>query len=121
MGQQMHARLTSIIASITALCGLIAPLGTATAAIELSAQLHINAILSAPQGGFLLLLPASNPACGNSGNQFYVTVGQVGMTAEGAKAALAVALTAYALKKPIRVYFDPAISGCPVQWIWIEE
>jgi hypothetical protein len=116
----MHIRLTSITVSIIAAGGFMAASEPAFAAIQLSAQLPITAIITGPQGGFLLLLPASNWACGSSGNQFNVTVGQVGMTADGAKAALAVTLMAYAQGKLIRVYFDPAIAGCPVQQVYIE-
>ena len=39
------------------------------------------------------------------------------MTADGAKSALAAVLTAYAVGKPVRVYFDPAIVGCPIQQV----
>ena len=95
--------------------------GVTEAGTQLSAELPIGGILTNPQGGFLLLLNASNPACGSSGNQFNVWVGTFpgAMTSDGAKGALAVAMTAYSLGKPIRVYFDPAISGCPVSQVWI--
>ena len=89
----------------------------ANAAIQISPSMPIAGIYTSPQGGFLLILEASNPACGPSGNQFNVYVGQVGMTADGARGALAAVLTAFALGKPIRVYFDPTIAGCPIQQV----
>ena len=116
----MNSRMKSMVASTLISLGSLVAANTASAAIELSPQLPISGILTNPQGGFLMLLTASNPACGSSGNQFNVTIGAAGMTAEGAKSALAAALTAYALGKPVRVYFDPALPGCPVQMVWIE-
>jgi hypothetical protein len=113
----MHIRC--LIASATVAFACLASSRSAEAAIELSPSLQINAIFSNPQGGFLMLLPASNPACGPSGNQFNVFVGQLSVTADGAKGALATALMAYAMNIPIRVYFDPALPGCPVQQVII--
>ena len=94
--------------------------GTAVAANAWTAELQIQGIISNPQGGFLLLLPASNPACGSSGNQFNVSVGVNSVTADGAKVALALAMTAYAMGKPVVVLFDGAIAGCPVQQVYIK-
>jgi hypothetical protein len=71
-------------------------------------------------GGFLVLMEASNPSCGSSGNQFNVSIGQNGMSADGAKSALAVVLAALATERPIIVLFDPAIAGCPIQQIWLK-
>lgn len=113
----MNTRIRAVLISAIASVALLASSGRAHAAIELSPSVPISAVLTNPSGGFLSLLPASNPACGSSGNQFNVSIGQVGMTADGAKSALAVALTAYALSVPIRVYFDPSIAGCPVQQV----
>lgn len=101
------------------LAGLSSP-GIGHAANAWSASLPIEAIITNPAGGFLLLLPASNPSCGSSGNQFNVTAGVNSMTAEGAKAALAAVMTAYALGKPVIVLFDSAIAGCPVQQVYIK-
>ena len=113
----MRSRFKWILSGCFAMAALMASPMRANAAIELSALLPIRAIYTNPQGGFLLILEASNPACGSSGNQFNVFVGQVGMTADGAKSALAAVLTAYAVGKPVRVYFDPAIVGCPIQQV----
>jgi len=113
MSRKRTSTLMSAIAWLT--CALAS--NGASSAITLSALMPIEAIYTGPNGNFLLIMEASNPACGSSGNQFNVYIGQVGMTADGAKAALAAVLTAYALDKPIRVYFDPAIAGCPVQQV----
>jgi hypothetical protein len=94
--------------------------GIAMATNAWTAELPIDGIISNPQGGFLLLLPASNPACGSSGNQFNVFVGVNSVTADGAKSALALAMTAYALGKPLIVLFDSAIAGCAVQQVYIK-
>ena len=115
----MKSRIRSLMVSSIAAACLLASVNTANAAIELSALMPIDAIFTNPQGGFLLLLPASNPSCGNSGNQFNVEIGQLSMTADGAKGALAAVLTAYALGKPIRVYFDRTIPGCPISEVML--
>ena len=113
----MTSKRASILLSIVVSFGLAAASNTASAAITLSPLMPISAIYAGTNGSFLLILEASNPACGSSGNQFNVSIGQVGMTADGAKAALAAVLTAYAIGQPIRVYFDPAIAGCPVMQV----
>jgi hypothetical protein len=77
----------------------------------------VQSIVTLNNGGFILLLEASDPACGNSGNQFYVQAGLNGQTAEGVKSALAVALTAVATGKTVSAFVDTAISGCPVQYL----
>ena len=113
----MKGRIRSLmVASIAATC-MLASVEKANAAIALSELLPIDGIYTNPQGGFLVLLPASNPSCGNSGNQFNVYIGQAGMTADGAKGALAAALLAFGMGKPIRVYFDPTIPGCPIMQV----
>lgn len=119
----MNRSTSNLLPFILACAAYFATPGVAVASTQLSAELPISGILSNPQGGFLLLLSASNPACGSSGNQFNVWVGTYpgGMTSDGAKSAMGVALTAYALGKPIRIYFDPAISGCPISQIWIAQ
>jgi hypothetical protein len=108
---------TSLIAAV--LC-CMATIQAAEAANAWSAELNIEGVITNPAGGFLLLLPASNPACGSSGNQFNVTVGVNSLTADGAKVALAQVLTAYAMGKKIIVLFDSAIAGCPVQQVYLK-
>jgi hypothetical protein len=80
----------------------------------------VSSIINGPNGGFLLLLEASNPNCGLSGNQFNVNPGQNSVTADGVKAALAVALMAVASGRPISIVVDDTIAGCPVQQIRLD-
>lgn len=81
----------------------------------------IQSVISNPQGGFLLLIPASDPACGSSGNQFNGTPNVNSMTLDGANAALAVLLTALALNKPVSVVADDTLSGCPIEQVRIDQ
>jgi hypothetical protein len=106
--------------SVVLLASMAGLPGICSAANDWTAELPIQGTISNPQGGFLLLLPASNPACSSSGNQFNVYVGVNSVTADGAKAALALAMTAYAMGKPVVVLFDSAIAGCVVQQVYIK-
>jgi hypothetical protein len=66
------------------------------------------------------LLTASNPACGSSGNQFRITPGVNSVTAEGAKTAFGIAMTAFAMGKPVMVLFDSTLPGCAVQQVYLQ-
>jgi hypothetical protein len=80
----------------------------------------IVGLYNVPTGGFLMFLPpGTDPACGPSSNLFYVLPGQNGVTADGAKAALAIALTAFTLGKTVNILYDNTISNCPIQIVWI--
>lgn len=82
----------------------------------------VSSVISSPDGGFLLLLnSAGDPACGPSGNQFNAIPNVNGMTTEGAKAALAVLLTALALNKQVSMVRDDTQSGCPIQGVRIDQ
>jgi hypothetical protein len=93
----------------------------AVAANSWKSNFRVQSIVSLNNGGFILMLQASDPACGASGNQFYVQAGLNGQTAEGVKIALAVALTAFSTGKTVNAYVDTAINGCPVQYLQINE
>jgi hypothetical protein len=93
---------------------------TAFSANNWQNNLTIQGIYNVPAGGFLLLLPpGTDTACGPSSNLFYVLPGLNGVTADGAKAALSIALTAFTLGKTINIFYDNTIGNCPVQIVWI--
>jgi hypothetical protein len=84
--------------------------------------LPVSSVISNPDGGFLLLLnSASDPACGPSGNQFNAIPNVNGMTTDGAKAALAVLLTALALNKQVSIVRDDTQSGCPIAQVRVDQ
>ena len=109
----------SRIASCAALLVLLSFGASASAANVWKNNLPISSIMTYPNGDFLLVLPASDPNCGPSGNLFYVLAGQNGQTAEGLKAALAMALTAFTTGKTVSVYADTAVGNCPVLLVQI--
>jgi hypothetical protein len=76
--------------------------------------MEIASLHSQTDGGFLIQGPAGiAPAC-NAGNLFSVKAGQNGQTAEGVKTALALALTAFAMGKPVTFLYDNGNSTCYV-------
>jgi hypothetical protein len=93
----------------------------AVAAGSWKSNFPVKSVITLNNGGFILLLEASDPACGSSGNQFYVQTGLNGQTTEGVKVALAVALTAFSTGRTVNAYVDTAINGCPVQYLQINE
>jgi hypothetical protein len=107
--------------AIAAVAAIICAPSTALAANAWSAELPIDAVISQPDGGVLLLIAASNPACGSSGNQFHITPGVNGLTADGAKTAVATALLAFASGRKVVVLFDSVINGCPVQQVMLKS
>jgi hypothetical protein len=81
----------------------------------------VSSVISNPAGGALLLLELNDASCGSSGNQFNIAVGSNGMTADGAKASMALALTALTLGKPISIVVDDTLPGCPIQEVRIDQ
>ena len=65
-------------------------------------------------GSFVLGFTQASPQCQspNSPQYFYVAAGQNGVTADGAKAMLATALTAFALERSLSIVFDDATPSC---------
>jgi hypothetical protein len=83
-------------------------------------NLTITGLYNVPNGGFLLFFaPGTDPVCGPSGDHFYVLPGENQVTADGAKSALAITLTAFTLGKTVNIYYDNTNSDCPVQIVWI--
>ena len=98
---------------------LALPSKTVTAANAWKYSLTISSFVNNLDGGFLLFLPANDPACGASGNQFNVDPGANGQTVESVKTTLALVLTAYATGKTINIYTDNAVAGCPIQLVQV--
>ena len=68
-------------------------------------------------GDFVMGFDVSPTFCTNANTPvkyLYVTVGQNGVTAEGAQKMYAAALTALSLAKPLTVAFDDSTSSCYV-------
>jgi hypothetical protein len=90
------------------------------AANSWKSNVTIVGLYNVPDGGFLMFLPpGTDTACGPSSNLFYVLPGQNGVTADGAKAALSIALTAFTLGKTVNIFYDDTLPNCPIQIVWI--
>jgi hypothetical protein len=100
---------------------LVAFSHTSNAANAWFNPLPISSILNNLDGGFLLVLPASDPSCGPSGNHFNVDPGVNGQTTDSVKTTMALVLTAFAMGKTITIYADHALPGCPVQLVLLNQ
>jgi len=85
---------------------------------------HNSTLLSVQQladGRFVLRFNEDSASCtnANSPRYYYAGAGFNGMTADSAKAALSVALTAFAMGRDVYISFDAATSGCYINSIMI--
>ena len=107
--------MKSAIRGLLLSLAMLAVATDATAANAWKSNYLVYSVVSLNNGGFILLLEASDAACGPSGNQFYVQAGSNGMTADGVKSTLAVVLTALAMGRTVNALVDTTLGGCPVQ------
>jgi hypothetical protein len=114
-------RFLSVTALLLVTVSMMGFSNAAQAANAWKTNLPISSILNNLDGGVLLLLPASDPACGSSGNQFNITANRNGQTAESVKTTLAIVWMAYSLGKTINIYVDNTLPGCPVQLVQINQ
>ena len=106
----MNKKLVSIIAALTVSIGLVSQ----ASATEAWTTSTITGVFPVGSGYFVLYFE-SGTSCG--GGAATVTVGQNGMTTEGAHMLLSVALTAFTTSKPVQVAYDNATSQCYVNRI----
>jgi len=59
------------------------------------------------------------PACTEGGKLFYVAVGQNGVTEEGLKTLLSVALSAFAAEKQVSFQYNDSTSSCYISTIYM--
>lgn len=87
-----------------------------------SPQVTIKSIRALASGGFdVNTNEVVNAACTNNGQFFRVQSGQHGMTAEGVKTALSVALTAFGTGKAIVTFVDTSSVYCHASLVQIES
>jgi len=79
-------------------------------------QSTLQSVYPLADGSFVLIFTQSGSNCHslNSPPYFYVTAGQNGVTADGVKAMLATALTAFSLGKTLAGAFDDSTPNCYV-------
>lgn len=74
-------------------------------------------------GVYALLFADQPPGCTSTQTpkRFYVKVGEIGMTTEGARQIYAATLTALATDMPLFVVFDNATSDCYISRVQISK
>ena len=77
-----------------------------------SAYTTITSVEVITDGGFIVNLASGLPVGCSAANGIYVQAGPNGVTADGVKALLAEALSAYYLKQTIRFLYDDATQYC---------
>jgi hypothetical protein len=77
-------------------------------------QSTLTSVYPLSDGSFILNFTNDTSTCSspNTPKYFYVTAGQNGVTADGVKAMLATALTAFSLGKTLAIAFDDATTFC---------
>lgn len=85
-------------------------------AAEQSHSSTLKYIYTQPNGDFILIFNTSPGSCTDthSDKYFGVAVGQNGVTAEGSRKLYGLALTAFALGKPMTITFDDSTWNCYV-------
>jgi hypothetical protein len=63
-------------------------------------------------GGFLVTLSGGVPATCTAANAVYIYAGQHNVTADGQKALLATALSAFAVGNTVRILYDDSTPNC---------
>ena len=83
---------------------------------------YVKGVQALHNGGIILYLPpGSDTACLEGGKLFYVIPGQNGVTAEGVKNILTVALVAHSTGKQVSVYYDNADPHCYVKQLYVSS
>jgi hypothetical protein len=77
---------------------------------------NLKSVYPLSDGSFVVTFVNPQPICTNAGTPqyFYVSAGQNGVTADGVKAMLAAALTAFVAGKKVSLAFEAATSNCYV-------
>lgn len=82
---------------------------------------YVKHVYPHASGSFVIIFVADAPTCSSASNPDYfnVSVGNNGVTADGAKAMLAVVLTAFVANKRIQLAFDDSTPSCYVNRLLI--
>lgn len=114
----LGCRTTLRLCSVVALVSVLTNVASATEAWQTST---VKWVYPQGDGSFVLVLAADPPSCNITSPKYLnVVAGQNGMTADGVKNLLAVALTAYVTGSSVAVAFDNATSSCHVNRLAIQ-
>jgi hypothetical protein len=96
--------------------------GTASAAEEWASS-NVKFVYPLSNGGFVIGLVDSPAGCTNANNPkyLYVAVGSNGVTQDGAKMLLSVALTGFAAGKRLSVNFENSTPNCYVNRLLVTD
>jgi hypothetical protein len=83
---------------------------------------YIEGVQALNDNRFILYLPAgSDPICKEAGKLFYVAPTQNGVTVDGAKNILSLALVAFTTGKKVSIRYNNGTSSCYVQQIHLRN
>lgn len=107
--------MKSALFTVLLLCFVVGMQSTYAAA-RWHTGVKIKMVYPLSGGDFVLTFDQDNPSCTSDSSPDYyrVSVGQNGVTAEGADKMYAAALTAASSGKTVNINFDDATSGCYV-------
>lgn len=96
--------------------------GTALAAEEWASG-RVKFVYPVSNGGFIIALDAPAAGCTNANTPkyLYVAVGSNGVTQDGAKMMLSVALTGFAAGKIVSVNFDNSTPNCYINRLLVTD
>ena len=112
----MGKRALRRIGASTGVAIVMAAIGAPASATNLYVQDKVRNVYPLGDGSFVITFVNPQTSCpsGSAPQYFYVTPGQNGVNADGAKSMLATALTAFATGTRITLVFDNATSYCYV-------
>ena len=95
----------------------------AASATERLHQDYLKNVYPLANGDFIVIFASSPATCtnGNNPKYLYVQVGHNGVTVDGVKAMLAVALTAFSTGKRLTVMFDDTTYSCDINRMVISD
>jgi hypothetical protein len=107
---------------VTAMLALLTAATLPAAHAETWHTSPIKNIYPLADGSFVLIMRNDAAGCAGTTNKYhYVSAGEFGVTAEGVKAMLATALTAYAMDRRISLLFDETRPQCYINRLQITD
>jgi hypothetical protein len=102
---------------------LMTVLATRVDAVEAWHTSTVRQVYPLAEGAFVLTFATESASCtsASSPKYYYVAAGQNGVTADGLRNMLAVALTAFAMGRPVSIAFESATSACYINRLSINQ
>lgn len=101
-----------ICSRLLATVAAVAAAGTAVSTEVWTPVGTITSVEVVESGGFLVRLSGGVGTACTAANAVYIYAGQHSVTADGQKALLAIALTAFTAGKPVSILYDDSTANC---------